>query len=402
MVASENTRKKALDQAVAFLNKFPEIAIFLVESNNIVVGGDRITEATSNNIEIIANELIEEQIKDSFSFHHISGRVELNYVEDYGDFLPWTHMFCYFVDGRPGGLYERIKDLIQEVNFIHSKLMQRLGTVGKMPLGIERSALDMKEQAAKDAIEDGGIVFLKDGAISQGKFYVFEDKTLSSIPAYIGLEESLNNTIKELTGANDPLQGRSPGANTAGIALELLQRKGAALIAPIQDNFKRFKMESARMEINMLLRAHSIKPLWTSMKLSRIIGGMIDLRKENDPLVQLLSNADSTTKEGDEQGIVTEINDMLIQLSAMEYDMTMDETITSPTLKMLTLQQLVQMFVQIGIAVPSQMIIGESELPQKTKDEFLSFQGTPEAKQQLELRGAQGGSNTNGTPENFA
>jgi len=406
LVGSESTRKKALVRAVDFLNKFPEIAISEVEKGKLSVGGELITEATSNNIEIIANELIEEQVKDSYTFHHISGRVELDYVEDWGDFLPWTHMFCYFVDGRPGGLYERIKDLIQEVNFIHSKLMQRLGTMGKMPLGIERGALDMTKEAAKDAYEDGGIIDFKDQAITQNKFHAFEDKTLSSIPAYIGLEESLNNTIKELTGANDPLQGRSPGANTAGIAIELLQRKGSALIAPIQDNFKRFKMESARMEINMLLRAHNHpvagRPLWTSMKLARIIGGLIDFKKEDDPLAQRLKSADSTTQEGDETGIVTEINNMLTQLSSMEYDMAMDETITSPTLKMLTLQQLVQMAVQAGIAIPPQMIIGESELPQQAKDDFAKFQTTNEAQAQLALRNSQGGSNTNGTPENFA
>ncbi len=402
LVGSENTRKKALDRAVSFLNKFPEIAIALVDEREIFIDKERITEATSENIEIVASELIEEQTKDSYAFHHISGRVELEYVENWGDFLPWTHFFCYFVDGRSGGLYERIKDLIQEVNFIHSKLMSRLGTVGKMPFGIERDALDMKAGAAKQAIEDGGIVFLKSGAVSGRKIHIFEDKTLSSIPSYMGLEEGLNNTIKELTGANNAQQGRGEGANQAGIAIELLQQKGAALIEPIRDNFKRFKMSNARMEIQMLLRSHHERPNWTAMKLARIIGGMIDFSDENDPFVQQLNAADQTTGAGDETGIVTEINQMLIQLGAMEYDLTMDEVITSPTLKMMNMQSLVQMAVQLGIAVPPAMIIAESELPEKTKNEFSSFQQTDEAQAQIAQRQTQGGDNSNGTLENVS
>lgn len=401
LIGTEDSRQKAIQRAIAFMNERPEVAIDVISNNFIEVNGERIVEATSENIEIIANEIIEEQIKDVYSLHVISGRVELGWTEEWGDFLPWTHLFCYFVDGRAGGLHERIKDLIQEVNFIHAKLMERLGTIGKMPMVIEESATDMEDDAIKANFEDGGVIWVKDGARNRRAIDILEDKTLSSIPAFIGLEESLNNTIKELTGANDPLQGRSPGANTAGIAIELLQRKGSALIAPILDNFKRFKMESARMEVNMLLRAHELRPNWTSMKLSRIVGGMIPQSGgEQEPLANMLKSVDEITKEGDDNGVVVLINRILNLMKTMEYDFTIDEQITTPTVRMTILQMLSNIARVLGIPIDPSVIIEMTELPQKVKDRLLQFSASEQGSQQVQQRQASGGLNENGSLSN--
>jgi len=399
LIGSEGSKSKAIEKAIAFIAERPEIAIGYLQMSPLVVDNEVINELNDKTIEYVAKEFIEEQFKDVYSFHAISGRVELEYEEEYGDFIPWTHMFCYFVDGRAGGLHERIKDLIQEVNFIHAKLMQRLGTMGKMPLGIEEDATEMKPDVIKQNYEDGGIIIFKPDAIRKNKFHAFEDKTLSSIPAYITLEESLNNTIKELTGANDPLQGRSPGANTAGIAIELLQRTGSALIAPTLDNYKRFKMENARMEVEMLLRAYKLRPQLTAYKLVRVVGAMLNLPgQQQSKLAEVMQQVDQTTEEGDELGMVTFMLSLLERMRGMEYDFTIDEFIHSPSLRFAQLQQLSTMASSLAFPVDPSAIIESMELPQQLKDRLLAFLGAQEGEQQVLNRGNQGGFNTKGSP----
>lgn len=402
LIGTEKSKQKALQRAIAFLNENPEIAVNLIVNNQIEVEGEIVKEATNRNIQFIADTLLEENLKDVYAFHYISGRVELEYQEDWGDFLPWTHLFCYFVDGKAGGLHERIKDLIQEVNFIHAKLMQRLGTMGKMPIAIEDDATDMDDDSIRKNFEDGGIIKLKPESIRRGKIKEFEDKTLSSIPAYITLEETLNATMKELTGANDPLQGRSPGANTAGVAIDLLQRKGSALIAPIEDNYKRFKMENAKMEIKMLLRQYELKPNWTAMKLARIVGGMIPRSgMANSPLDQIINRVDQMTTEEDETGKVVLMNNILKMMRKMEYDFTVDETIHSPSLRVSILQSLVQMATALGIPVPPTLLVENTELPQKQKDAFLEFANSTAGQEQVAARQPAGGLNSNGSLSNI-
>lgn len=402
LVTTEDSRRDALFAASNMLAERPELALEIIQNTRIAVDGERITEVTNRNVEIVAAEMIEEQFKDVYSYQAISGRVELEHKDEWGDFLPWTHLFCYFADGKAGGLYDRIKDLIQEVNFIHAKLMQRLGTMGKMPIVMEEGVTKMKDDAVRQAFEDGGVIWVEEGAIGSRRYDVLEDKTLNSIPPYLTLEESLNNTMKELTGANDPLQGRSPGANTAGIAIELLQRSGTALIAPMQDNFKRFKMENSRMEILMLVRAYELRPNWTSMKMLRVVGGMIQGdQSQFQKLQQVLQETDELTKDGDEQGMIVLMSRILKRMRSMEYDFTMEETVQSPTIRMMTLQMLANTARTLGFAIPPNTIINMTELPQKVKDEMVRFAGSPEGQQQVEARMAEGGSNTNGTLEGF-
>jgi hypothetical protein len=402
LIASESSRTKAVQLAVAFFSEQPEVAINLVQNTLIQADGERIVEPTTENIEVVANEIIEEQFKDIYAFQAISGRVELDYVPEWGDFLPWAHLFCYFVDGKAGGLHERIKDLIQEVNFIHAKLSQRLGTMGKMPLVMEEGATNMDDDAIRDNFEDGGVLKVVDGAVRQKRYEVLEDKTLSSIPAFITLEESLNNTIKELTGANDPLQGRSPGANTAGIAIDLLQRRGAALIAPIEDNYKRFRLESARIEIQMLLRAHNLRPNWTSMKLAKIVGGMLPrVGKAAEPLAEMMEIKNQETPEGDDSGVVLLLNSILQKMSTMEYDFTVDEIIHSPTMRMTILQMLANTARVLGIPIDPSVVIESTELPQNAKDRLLQFSTSEQGAEQVAARQATGGQNENGSLENI-
>ena len=330
-----------------------EAAISYILSRQPDLPDERIAE--------LAKSMVAEYTREYYSYHVISGRLELEWEEDAGDFIPWVHFFAYYVNGKFSGIFERVRDEIREANFIHAKLMERLGTLGKMPIGIEQGAVANIETAIKQYQKSGVMVF-KDNALRQGKFKEFRDPTLEMIAPYITLLQHYHDSLKQKTGVNDPLQGQAPGANMAGVAIDLLQRKGATLIEPLLDNYGRTRTLAAKLEIRMLSEMFKARPYITLLKVEKIVKGIIP-DMQGDPRIKEFAQA---LQDPEKEAV--RLENILQKLDQAEYDFALDNFSSSPTMRMATLQIMAGIAQQAGIPLPPQLVIAMAELPQKYKD----------------------------------
>lgn len=334
-------------------------------------------EAAAQFLEQIGQQVTEDQLRDmidrdtkeAYSYHVISGRVELEWIEEAGDFVPIRHFFGYWVNGKASGLWKRTRDEIISLNFLWNKLIERLGTVGWMPLLLEDDALSEGTQmeTALQNWRDMKVVSLAPGAIAKNKVKVEQDHSLQAIGPYISIVEFLTNNLEQKVGANDAFQGIAPGANTAGIAIERLQQRGAAVVEPLMDNFKRFQRASDKMEIMMLNRAYKQRPLHTVVKIERIVGGMIDGTLDGG-----LKAFGQALNEGSTGDADISIQRILDALDAMDYDIRIDSQAASPSLRIAGLQAMAQLAPVVQVPVPPEIGIELFDfLPEQLKRKWM-------------------------------
>jgi hypothetical protein len=315
------------------------------------------------------DDMITPEEEEYFSYHVISGRVELEWVKDWGDFVPIQHFFPYFANGTYHSLWNRLKDEIQGLNFLWSKLVERLGKIGWQPLLMEEDALAEGQNVTTGmkAWRDGKMVLLASGALNKGKVKIDQDHSLQAIGPYITMIQFMFQNLNEKSGANDPFRGVSPGANTAGIAIERLQQKGAAVVEPIFDNFRSFQRDDIYMEIEMLKRAYLKRPLFTILKMERIIGGATD--EDSQDFLQSLQEGKITTAQGERD---IDIEKILNLIGVVEYDISISQVAATASLRIASLQAIAQVVGATGIPVPPEVVIELSDfIPPEVKQKWL-------------------------------
>jgi hypothetical protein len=110
-----------------------------------------------------------------------------------------------------------------------------------------------------------GLIVLKDGALSAGKFKIQENAELA--PSQVKMMESSEQEINEIVGANLAAMGYESN-ETSGVAIEKRQRQAAVVIAPIFENLRRsMKVLGEQVIAN-------IQGYWTGEKVLRVTDRM--------------------------------------------------------------------------------------------------------------------------------
>lgn len=346
----------------------------------------------SNIKNVNSDDMISEEEKEFFSYHVISGRLELEWQEEWGDFVPFVHFWCYWANGKSHGLWGRLKDETQHLNFLFAKLEERLGKIGWMPLLLEEDALSEGTdfETAMEHWRDGSGVELASGAISRNKVKVEQDQSLQSIGPYVALVQFFFDNMERKVGATNAFQGESPGANTAGIAIEKLQSKASAVVEPVFDNFRRSLKMDAQIEIKMLDRAFQKRRFFTTMKMERVLGGMIERAPEKDPLQDFGAQLQEGTISipGSPEKQTFDVATILEKMALIEYDINIDETLSTQSLGISILQTIAQ----LGEVLPA---------PPDVLIDLLGFAGIPTSiVERWKAQIPQGLPATNGVPVN--
>lgn len=365
LIATFDTQEKAVEAALEYLIARPEISKGIED------------------MEAAAKAMVKRSEEVYYNYHVISGTEELVWKEDAGPFIPFMHFFAYFANGRWHGTWSRLKDEVKTLNFLFNKLIERLGKIGWQPAIMEEDALPkgMTQETFLKNWRDGMLAFLRSGAIGRNKFRIEQDHSLQSIGPYVNLVQFLFQNMQEKIGANDPFRGVSPGANTAGVAIEKLQTKAAAVVEPVFDNFRRFRKEDALMEIKMLMRAYDQEPLPTVLKMERIIGGMIFRDKFStgaQGLSELLKVGEVAilNEIGDVEMKPFDIKTILEEMKFIEYDINIDEAAAAQTLGLTVLQTVAQLSGATGLPVAPDILVdlfGFAGIPDSIRNRWLTF-----------------------------
>lgn len=301
-------------------------------------------------------QIIAEQVRYC-SYHVFSGRTEIEWQPDIGNFWPWVDFFAIKVNGKVTGLWNRAKDRQQWINYLHSKLLERLGRIGHQPIFIEEG-ITVDKLNISQALRDGQPIVVREGTLSKGTlpFHIVEDKSLSSIGPLVSLEESHKNDMKSATGAGDVQSGRAPGSVTAASAFALLNEQGAKILQMYTDNIKMTQAINVKLQLLMLYQMYKQRPNLIKMKLRRILGGM------------LKQEADQGVKEFFEDREV-DLDSLLMSLGQMDYDIHESEAAGGAFERAMQLQELQLLRNGFGVMVPPETAIDAmSSLPVHTKD----------------------------------
>ncbi len=291
------------------------------------------------------------------SYHVISGRTELEWEPDIGDFWPWVDFFAIKMEGKVVGLWNRAKDRQQWINFLHSKLLERLGRLGHQPIFIEEG-LTVDNINLSQALRDGQPIVTKEGTLSKGvmPFHIVEDSSLASIGPLISLEENLKTDMKNATGAGDVQSGRAPGSVTAASAFALLQEQGSKILQMYTDNAKMTLTIDARLQLLMLYKMYRERPNLVKMKLRRILGGMIK-QESNQDLKDFFED------------MPIDLDELLTSIRQLDYDVNEAESSGGTFERAMQLQELQLLRNGFGVVVPPETAIDAmSSLPAQTKD----------------------------------
>lgn len=356
----------------------------------IEIGRDGKLERADMNAETrkVLRSIVRAYGKEYYSYHVVSGRVELEWEEDASDFLPWAHFFPYFVNGKYGGLFERVKDEAIFVNYMQNILIERMRRIGKMPIGIEEDALTIPFHEMIKRYESEGFITFKQGTLSRGAVREFQDRSLNSVSAYLGLVEHLQNSMERKIGADKVQQGIKPDSNSSGKAIQLLQESGSALTAPVYDNFHNFKKTCTEIEIATLASQYRINSIQTAIKVLKVVKGVIRERK-TDPgmdnlkmMMQIGGNA-SLPEMGDEQGIaemqLNKVMKILENIDNSEYTTEIDELQRSPSAKMQMLNMAIQISQMTGRPLPIQVAMSLTPMAEHLKDLWVSSEQETQA-----------------------
>jgi hypothetical protein len=150
--------------------------------------------------------------------------------------FPFTPYWCYRRDrdGMPYGLVRGVRDAQEDLNKRMSKLLWALST---NQFFYEENAIDPDrlEEIKQELAKPNGVIPLKDGAISQGRFKV--ERNLDVAEAQLRLLELDQAHIHDGSGVNREQLGRDTNA-TSGRAILAKQQEGAVTTAELFDNYR--------------------------------------------------------------------------------------------------------------------------------------------------------------------
>lgn len=182
--------------------------------------------------------------------------------------IPILHNVCIPVPGKPWGmgLPEKLKGLQRANNRTWRAIVEHIDyykhPVGSMPASVYE---ELKARYGKAYISPGMTLIFSDQLwqITGGKPNVFHDPPALP-PAMPAVQGMLKQTLTELSGHQDVLQGRAPSGVKSGRALEVLQGAG---VGPLQ--FMAFRTGQTVKRL-ALLQLHAIKRWMSAEDVGRI------------------------------------------------------------------------------------------------------------------------------------
>ena len=310
-----------------------------------------------------------------WSYHVISGRAELEWIPDVGRYAPWIDFFAITVDGRYAGLWNRVEDRQRWVNYTMSKLSERMGRLGHVPIFVRENSF-VQNTNLSAAMRDGNPIVVREDAWRelQGSppFYSAPDRSLESISPLITLAQDMRQDAINSVGQGSVQRGANPPGVTAASALAILQQEGTKITSGYAQNLQLARANKAQLRLWMLLEQYKRTPELIKLKLERIFGSV--LRDNSQPEMQKLIMSKMV------QGGVN-LDDLILSIRNIKYDVTLSDD-PSSLMEKLQLLQWLQVLPQYGVEVSGESIIDAVPIPGRIKDTLR--QGMQQKKEQIQ------------------
>jgi hypothetical protein len=293
-----------------------------------------------------------------YSFHMISGGVELERIEDiHLKSFPIVTFHPYYVEGVFFSMVDLVKDRQLQINKTDSVMHDYISRIPKLGAMAEESAFanEMDRTRFENSRVGDSIVF-QDGALVNGKVTFPGVHGLEIIGYYNGLKEVMKEEFKEIGGVHDVLQGIKPKGAESGIAFQILRNQGITVLEPIFDNFLATKKQMGRIEVEM------IQKFFPPEKIDRILGSVAQRYKNEDfANIWAMAQDDETARAK-----------LVETLMTTNYDLVLDESVTTPVVRQANSGILMEMM-KAGLPVDPQVLIDSTDLSEDLKERMKVY-----------------------------
>lgn len=244
------------------------------------------------------------------------------------------------------GIIRALKDPQREVNKRRSQSLHIINTTANPIYWVKEGTMAPSDLAR----------FRDRGAVAGGVFRYAAEKPhreeAAVFPmALAQMEEISTMDLRAISGINPEMLGESMPSGTSGKAIELRQRQAVTQIAFLFDNLRQSKMRLMELLWGGAEEPGLIPQYYTEAKVIRIVGesGQPEFVPVNQPEVDGLGQATGR---------------ILNDLSVGEFDMVMADKPSTRTQRESQYYALLEA-VQAGVAIPPDIILQASDLPQR-------------------------------------
>lgn len=244
------------------------------------------------------------------------------------------------------GIIRSLKDPQREINKRRSQSLHILNTTANPIYWVREGALPPGDfQRFKDK-----------GAIAGGVFKFATEKPVreeaAQFPAALArMEDVSTGDLRQISGINPEMLGEAMPSGTSGKAIELRQRQSVTQIAPLFDNLRLSKKRLLYLLWGEPGKPGLIPQYYSEAKVIRITG-------DDGKPAFLAVNQPEVDPAGRPTGRI--LND----LSTGEFDIVVADAPSTPTQRIAQYYALLEA-VQAGVAIPPDIILEASDLPQK-------------------------------------
>lgn len=240
---------------------------------------------------------------------------------------------------------EAMKDPARSRNTTRRQLINLLQTSQKNMLAHEQGALVDEDEYDKNSSKPGFRFVIHKGQFDKWKF-----TTQPQIPQiYAELDALFEQDEKNSSGVQDSLLGIQTSSREPGITVRMRQQQGMAVLFILFDNFRHSKLHAAH--IMMFL----IQQYVTEPELIRIGG------QEGGQLMAINTQTNPQ---------IPGFNDV----SALEYDFSLDEAVDTSTMRMAIAQMLTDFSQNNPGTIPPDIIMEYSDLPLTVINKVRAYQ----------------------------
>jgi hypothetical protein len=286
--------------------------------------------------------------------------------------FPFVPLNAFFLgeNDEPTGIVRDLKDSQREENKRRSQIAHILNNQANSGWIADEKALDeQQERNLKKFGNSPGVLIKK----KQGLALTRIDP--GQFPANLeAMEQICKQDMMELSGINPEMLGVDVPASSSGRAIELKQRQAVTQIAPLFDNLRDAKREILKRMWGTRGRQGLIQQYYSEEKTFRITS------PSGKPTFVTVNQQVQQQDPSTGQLIMKTLND----LSVGEFDIVVTDTPATATQRLASFYQLIDA-ANSGIAIPPEVMLEATDLPQKEEIKQMMQEGK---QQQLQLNAA--------------
>lgn len=244
------------------------------------------------------------------------------------------------------GAVKTMKDPQRSLNTMRRQLMHLLQTSPRGILMHEAGTLLNPEDYDERCAHPTFRMELAPNSLREGKVQFSKQPTIS--PIYAQQDSVMSQSMKDSSGIQDSLLGIQTSSREPGVTTKMRQETGIAVLFPLFDNFREFRFNSAKMLMSM------IQQFVDQPTLLRIEG------PEGVTLIQANTQLDPNAPD---------FND----ITAAQFDLRVDETTESSSVRAATAQLLVEVNHNNPGAIPPEVILDYAGLPFTVQQQIVQY-----------------------------